>query len=128
MTRVRGLILERFPQAISQSIKMQGKDLSSHELRYALVHLLARLADCPHNKQVMVEQEHEVLPAVLPLMIFPQHVGGFKVDTPKICLLHLCCTSVAPLEHLWSTSGHAQNQLKSRFISYHIRTSLICVR
>ena len=78
---------------------MQGKDLSSHELRYALVHLLARLADCPHNKQVMVEQEHEVLPAVLPLMIFPQHVGGFKVDTPKISLLHLCCTSIAPLLH-----------------------------
>ena len=84
MTRIRVLILESLSQAISQSIKMQGKDTSSHELRYALVHLLARLADCPHNKQVMVEQEHEVLPAVLPLIIFPQHVGGFKVDTPKI--------------------------------------------
>jgi hypothetical protein len=92
---------------------MQGKDLSSHELRYALVHLLARLADCPHNKQVMVEQEHEVLPAVLPLMIFPQHVGGFKVDTPKISLLHLCCTSVAPLLHLWTRP-------KSAKISLHI--------
>jgi len=39
----------------------------------------------------MVEQEHEVLPTVLPLIIFPQNVGGYKV---MVCYSVLHCVAV----------------------------------
>jgi len=39
----------------------------------------------------MVEQEHEVLPTVLPLIIFPQNVGGYKV---MVCCSVLQCVAV----------------------------------
>ena len=43
--------------------------------------------------QVMVEQEHEVLPSVLPLIMFPQGVGGYKVPFFLLvvqCLVRVC--------------------------------------
>ena len=43
---------KRLLKVISLSIKAQGKDAVANDVRFKLVHLLARLADCPHNKQV----------------------------------------------------------------------------
>ena len=51
---------KRLLKVISSSIKAQGTSADANGVRYKLVHLLARLADCPHNKQVMVEQTYYI--------------------------------------------------------------------
>ena len=79
---------KRLLKVISSSIKAQGTSADANGVRYKLVHLLARLADCPHNKQVMVEQEHEVLPTILQLMMFPHSVGGYKLLSMALDAVH----------------------------------------
>jgi hypothetical protein len=82
---------KRLLTAISHAIRAQGTDAERNSMRLELVHLLARLADCPHNKQVMAEQERQVLPTVLPLFMFPQGVGGYKMLSMALDAVHRFC-------------------------------------
>jgi len=82
---------KRLLTAISHAIRAQGNGAERNRMRLELVHLLARLADCPHNKQVMAEQEHQVLPTVLPLFMFPQGVGGYQMLSMALDAVHRFC-------------------------------------
>jgi len=79
---------KRLLKAISHAIRVQGTDAAGNRMRLELLRLLARLADCPHNKQVMAEHEHEVLPTVLPLFMYPQGVGGYQMLSMALDAVH----------------------------------------
>ena len=79
---------KRLLRVVAKVTSLAVETQDSSGMLCQLTHLLARLADCPHNKQVMVEQEHEILPTVLPLIMYPRGAGGLKVLSMALDAVH----------------------------------------
>jgi len=102
---------KRLLKVIAHGIQAQGTTeggSAADDVLFKLTHLLARLADCAHNKEVIEEQEHEVLPAVIPLIMFPPSASRRRVLSMALEAVHRFTTFGAipsVLRRLNGTSG-----------------------